>query len=224
MTDIFIPLALFDAASFFQWFVDNASYLFVFVFMIIESSFVPFPSEVVVPPAAYLACTKGDMNIFLVVLFATLGAIVGALINYYLSLWIGRPLVYKFADSRLGHACLIDRAKVDKAERYFDRHGAVSTFIGRLIPAVRQLISIPAGLSRMNIGVFVVFTGLGALVWNGVLAALGWWLSTVVSLDQLFGKVEEYNTYLSAAGLVIGAVCIAFILYRMLSKKKNQAL
>ncbi len=224
MTDIFIPLALFDAASFFQWFVDNASYLFVFVFMVIESSFVPFPSEVVVPPAAYLACTKGDMNIFLVVLFATLGAIVGALINYYLSLWIGRPLVYKFADSRLGHACLIDRAKVDKAERYFDRHGAVSTFIGRLIPAVRQLISIPAGLSRMNIGVFVIFTGLGALVWNGVLAALGWWLSTVVSLDQLFGKVEEYNTYLSAAGLVIGAVCVAFILYRMLSKKKNQAL
>lgn len=224
MTDIFIPLALFDAASFFQWFVDNASYLFVFVFMIIESSFVPFPSEVVVPPAAYLACTKGDMNIFLVVLFATLGAIVGALINYYLSLWIGRPLVYKFADSRLGHACLIDRAKVDKAERYFDRHGAISTFIGRLIPAVRQLISIPAGLSRMNIGVFVIFTGLGALVWNGVLAALGWWLSTVVSLDQLFGKVEEYNTYLSAAGLVIGVVCVAFILYRMLSKKKNQAL
>lgn len=224
MTDIFIPLALFDAASFFQWFVDNASYLFVFIFMVIESSFVPFPSEVVVPPAAYLACTKGDMNIFLVVLFATLGAIVGALINYYLSLWIGRPLVYKFADSRLGHACLIDRAKVDKAERYFDRHGAISTFIGRLIPAVRQLISIPAGLSRMNIGVFVVFTGLGALVWNGVLAVLGWWLSTVVSLDQLFGKVEEYNTYLSAAGLVIGAVCVAFILYRMLSKKKNQAL
>ena len=224
MTDIFIPLALFDAASFFQWFVDNASYLFVFVFMVIESSFVPFPSEVVVPPAAYLACTKGDMNIFLVVLFATLGAIVGALINYYLSLWIGRPLVYKFADSRLGHACLIDRAKVDKAERYFDRHGAISTFIGRLIPAVRQLISSPAGLSRMNIGVFVIFTGLGALVWNGVLAALGWWLSTVVSLDQLFGKVEEYNTYLSAAGLVIGAVCVAFILYRMLSKKKNQAL
>lgn len=224
MTDIFIPLALFDAASFFQWFVDNASYLFVFVFMVIESSFVPFPSEVVVPPAAYLACIKDDMNIFLVVLFATLGAIVGALINYYLSLWIGRPLVYKFADSRLGHACLIDRAKVDKAERYFDRHGAISTFIGRLIPAVRQLISIPAGLSRMNIGVFVIFTGLGALVWNGVLAALGWWLSTVVSLDQLFGKVEEYNTYLSAAGLVIGAVCVAFILYRMLSKKKNQAL
>lgn len=221
MTDLFIPLALFDAASFFQWFVDNASYLFVFVFMVIESSFIPFPSEVVVPPAAYLACTKGDMNIFLVVLFATAGAIVGALVNYYLSLWIGRPLVYKFANSRVGHACLINQEKVEKAEAYFDKHGAVSTFIGRLIPAVRQLISIPAGLSRMNVGIFVLFTGLGALVWNAVLAALGWWLSTMVSLDQLFGKVEEYNTYLSMAGLVIGAACVAFILYRLLSKKKH---
>ncbi len=224
MSGMFLPLAIFDAAEFFQWFVENASYLFVFVFMVIESSFVPFPSEVVVPPAAYLACTRGDdMNIFLVVLVATAGAIVGGLINYFLALWIGRPLVYKFADSRIGHACLIDREKVDKAERYFDRHGAVSTFVGRLIPAVRQLISIPAGLARMNLGVFVVFTGLGALVWNCILGAMGWWLSTMVSLEQLFVKVEEYNTYLSMGGLVIGAACVAFILYRMLSKKKTTA-
>ena len=144
---MFLPLALFDAAGFFQWFVENANYWFVFIFMVIESSFIPFPSEVVVPPAAYLASTRGDLNAWMVVLVATAGAIVGALINYYLSLWIGRPLVYKFADSRFGHACLIDRAKVDKAEKYFDKHGAASTFIGRLIPAVRQLISIPAGLS-----------------------------------------------------------------------------
>lgn len=223
MTDLFIPLALFDAAQFFQWFVENANYLFVFLFMAIESSFIPFPSEVVVPPAAYLACTRGDdMNIFVMVLVATAGAIVGALVNYFLSLWIGRPLVYKFADSRFGHACLIDRAKVDRAEKYFDEHGAVSTFIGRLIPAVRQLISIPAGLSRMNIWVFIVFTGLGALVWNGILAALGWWLSTMVSLDQLFAKVEEYNSYLSAAGLLIGLCCVGFIIYRFLSKKKTE--
>ncbi len=221
MTDIFIPLALFDAASFFQWFVENANYLFVFVFMVIESSFVPFPSEVVVPPAAYLACTRGDMDVCPVVLVATAGAIVGALVNYYLSLWIGRPLVYKFAESRVGHACLINREKVEKAEAYFDKHGAVSTFIGRLIPAVRQLISIPAGLSRMNIWVFIIFTGLGALVWNAILGAMGWWLSTMVSLDQLYSKVEEYNTYLSIAGVVIGAACVAFILYRMLSKKKE---
>lgn len=123
-----------DAAQFFQWFVENANYLFVFVFMMVESSFVPFPSEVVVPPAAYLACSNmgvgQDMNVFLVVLVATLGAMCGALINYYLALWVGRPVIYRFADSRIGHACLIDRAKVEKAERYFDKHGAISTFIG----------------------------------------------------------------------------------------------
>ena len=171
-----IPLAIFDASEFFQWFVDNANYWFVFIFMVVESSFIPFPSEVVVPPAAYLACRNfgvgADMNIWGVVAFATLGALVGAFINYYLALWVGRPVVYKFADSRLGHACLIDRAKVEKAEKYFDDHGAVSTFVGRLIPAIRQLISIPAGISRMNVGQFALFTALGALVWNSVLGGL----------------------------------------------------
>ena len=223
MLDLFVPLAIFDAASFFQWFVENASYWFVFIFMVIESSFIPFPSEVVVPPAAYLAAQRGDMNVFVVVLVATAGAIVGALINYYLSLWIGRPLVYRFANSRYGHACLIDQAKVEKAEKYFDKHGAISTFIGRLIPAVRQLISIPAGLARMNIGVFVIFTGLGALVWNGVLAWLGYWLSRWVPLDQLFATVEKYNSYLSYAGLFIGVVCVAFIVWRLINPKKKAA-
>lgn len=187
-----IPLAIFDASQFFQWFVENANYLFVFLFMVVESSFIPFPSEVVVPPAAYLACTNtgagSDMNIFMVVCFATLGALVGAFINYYIALWIGRPVVYAFADSRFGHMLMINRQKVDKAEAYFDKHGAISTFIGRLIPAIRQLISIPAGLSRMNIGQFAIFTGLGALVWNGILAALGYWLSTTVSPDQSFER------------------------------------
>ena len=223
MLDLFVPLAIFDAASFFQWFVENASYWFVFIFMVIESSFIPFPSEVVVPPAAYLAAQRGDMNVFVVVLEATAGAIVGALINYYLSLWIGRPLVYRFANSRYGHACLIDEAKVEKAEKYFDKHGAISTFIGRLIPAVRQLISIPAGLARMNVGVFVIFTGLGALMWNGVLAWLGYWLSRWVPLDQLFATVEKYNSYLSYAGLFIGLVCVAFIAWRLINPKKKAA-
>lgn len=221
MLDLFIPLALFDAAGFFQWFVENANYLFVFLFMVIESSFIPFPSEVIVPPAAYLAVTKGDMSLTLIVLAATAGAVGGALINYYLSLWIGRPLVYRFANSRFGHACLIDQAKVENAERYFDRHGAASTFIGRLIPAVRQLISIPAGLARMNVGVFVIFTGLGAMVWNAILAALGWWLAKIVPLDQLFGAVEKYNGYLSIAGLIIGVVCVGFIAYRLLFPQKT---
>ena len=210
---------MFDAASFFQWFVENANYLFVFVFMVIESSFIPFPSEVVVPPAAYLACTKGDLNVCVIVLFATLGAIVGALINYYLAVWIGRPVVYKFANSRWGRLCLIDQAKVEKAERFFYDHGAISTFVGRLIPAVRQLISIPAGLSRMNIGVFVLFTALGALIWNVILALLGFWLGGVVPLDNLFETVEEYNQYLTWAGIAIGVIFVFFIAWTLLKPR-----
>lgn len=216
---------MFDAAEFFQWFIQNANYLFVFVFMMIESSFIPFPSEVVVPPAAYLACTHtgagSDMNVFLVALVATLGALCGAFINYFLALWVGRPVIYRFADSRLGHACLIDRVKVDKAERYFDDHGAISTFIGRLIPAVRQLISIPAGLSRMNIGVFSLFTFLGAGVWNGILAIVGWQLSIHVKPAQLFEAVEKYNSYLSWAGYGLLAVCIIYILFKALKRRQS---
>ncbi len=220
-----ITLSLFDASQFFQWFVDNANYLFVFIFMLVESSFIPFPSEVVVPPAAYLACTNtgagSDMNIFMVVVMATLGALCGAFVNYFLALWIGRPVVYKFADSRFGHACMINREKIEKAEAYFDKHGAISTFIGRLIPAIRQLISIPAGIARMNIGQFAVFTTLGALVWNAILAVLGYWLSLNVSPDQLFSKVEEYNKYLTWAGYGIALVCLVFILWNAFKPKKR---
>lgn len=220
-----ILTALFDAAEFFQWFIENANYLFVFLFMTIESSFIPFPSEVVVPPAAYLACTNtgagSDMNIFVVVIVATLGALCGAFINYFLAMWVGRPIVYAFADSRLGHACLIDRAKVDKAEKYFDEHGAVSTFVGRLIPAIRQLISIPAGLAKMNIGVFALFTALGALVWNAVLGGLGYWLSLHVAPADLFEKVEQYNGYLTYAGYGLLAICVIYIGYNAFKKNKK---
>lgn len=216
MLDFITLLAIFDPASIMEKFLTADAgmvYLLVLVFMIIESSFIPFPSEVIVPPAAYLACTSHEVNIVAVVLIATAGAIIGALINYYLSVWIGRPIVYKFANSRFGHACLIDEAKVRHAEDYFDRHGAISTFVGRLIPAVRQLISIPAGLARMNVGKFVIYTGLGALTWNVVLGALGWWLGTIVPREQLFAKVEEYNDYLTYAGLALGVVCVIIILY-----------
>nr|WP_289712892.1 DedA family protein [uncultured Muribaculum sp.] len=220
-------LQLFDANDFFSWFVDNANYWFVFVFMIIESSFIPFPSELVVPPAAYLAMQQGSsMNIYMVVVVATLGALVGALINYYLALWIGRPVVYAFANSRLGHILLLDSEKVNKAEQYFDKHGAISTFIGRLIPAVRQLISIPAGLARMNIGTFSIFTSLGALTWNVILALLGYLLFKFFQFDtkqELLDKVEEYNAYLTYFGYGIGIICVLFILYNVLKphSKKN---
>ena len=219
-----IPLAIFDASTFFQWFVENANYMFVFVFMVIESSFIPFPSEVVVPPAAYLACTDAGagagMNVFGVVIVATLGALVGAFINYYLALWIGRPVVYAFSESRVAHALLIDREKVEKAEIYFDKHGAISTFIGRLIPAIRQLISIPAGIARMNVFQFAFYTFLGALVWNSILGFLGYWLSETVSPEQLFDKVEEYNRYLTWGGYILAGLCVIFILWNAFKRKK----
>ena len=202
-----------------ELFVENASYFLVFLFMVIESSFIPFPSEVVVPPAAYLAVTKGDMNVFVIVVVATLGALAGALINYGLSVWLGRPIVYAFADSRLGHACLIDRAKVEKAEKYFDDHGAMSTFIGRLIPAVRQLISIPAGIARMNLWVFSVFTALGALVWNCILAGLGYWLGKTVPLSMLYESVESNNGYFTAAGWILCLLCVLYIIWQAVRKK-----
>ena len=210
-----------EITELFLWVEAHLNYFWITVLMAIESSFIPFPSEVVVPPAAYFASTEGsNLNIYLVVVFATMGALIGALVNYYLSVWIGRPLVYKFANSRFGHMCLIDEAKVEKAEQYFDKHGAISTFIGRLIPAVRQLISIPAGLARMNLAKFVLFTSLGAGVWNIVLASLGYWLSTFILKDQLYAQIEHYNQYLTYGGYGIGVIVVLFIIYNAFKKKK----
>lgn len=221
-----IPLAIFDAQLFVEWFTNNATYLFVFLFMTLESSFIPFPSEVVVPPAAYVACTGigagADMNIWLVIIFATLGALAGAFINYYLAMWVGRPIVYRFADTRFAHACLINREKVDKAEAYFDKHGAASTFFGRLIPVIRQLISIPAGIARMNIGTFAFFTFLGGLIWNGILAALGYWLSLSIPPEDLFSKVEEYNKYLTWGGFVLAGLIVAYLLWNAFKPSKKR--
>ncbi len=217
-----ITLQIFDAHEFFNWFVENANYWFVFIFMVIESSFIPFPSELVVPPAAYLAMQQGSsMNIYLVTLTATAGALVGALINYYLALWVGRPIVYRFANSRVGHLFMINEEKVEKAEKYFDEHGEASTFFGLLIPVIRQLISLPAGIARMNIFSFMIFTSLGALVWNIALAVLGYFLSTIVPLPQLYTKVEEYNDYLTYFGYGIGILCLIYILYRIFVPQKK---
>lgn len=213
------------ATDFFNWFCENANYWFVFIFMIIESSFIPFPSELVVPPAAYLALQANtDMNIYMIILVATAGALVGAYINYYLALWLGRPIIYRFVDSRLGHILLLDKTKVEKAEQYFDKKGALSTFIGRLIPGIRQLISIPAGLARMNFNKFTIFTTLGALIWNIALAAVGYLLTTIPGIEtkeQLLSKIEEYNHYLTYAGLAIGGICIIFIIWNLIKPKHS---
>ena len=200
----------------------NLNYWWVFFFMAVESSFIPFPSEVVVPPAAFLSLMSDNpMNIFLVVVVATLGADLGALVNYYLARWLGRPIIYRFADSRLGHMCLIDRAKVEHAEAYFCEHGAASTFFGRLVPAVRQLISIPAGLAGMHIGKFLLFTTLGAAVWNSVLALLGYIIHTQTDLKTTREVAELAARYSHEIGYGILAVAIfvvAFLIYKGVKK------
>ena len=208
--------------SLIQFCLDHLNYWTVMLFMTIESSFIPFPSEAVVPPAAWKAAVSGDMNVALVVVFATLGALIGAFINYYLAVWLGRPIVYKFANSRVGHMCLIDEAKVQNAERYFDEHGAVSTFVGRLVPAVRQLISIPAGLARMSLGRFVLYTSLGAGVWNAILAALGYYMSTIPGMqteEAVMNKVKEYSSEIGIVFIVLAVLIVAYLVYKGLKKK-----
>ena len=186
--------------------------------MAIESSFIPFPSEVVVPPAAYMAAATGEMNIWLVVFFATLGALIGAFVNYGLALWLGKPIVYRFANSRLGHMCLLDEQKVVKAEQFFVRYGAVATLVGRLVPAVRQLISIPAGLAKMNLAKFALYTSIGAGLWNCVLAVLGYYLESVVPEEQLIETVTTYSHEIGYTIMAIVAVALVFILYKGLKK------
>ncbi|MBR0043057.1 MAG: DedA family protein [Bacteroides sp.] len=211
-----------ESVAFIQWCLDHLNYWTITLLMTIESSFIPFPSEVVVPPAAYKAAVGDSMNVYLVVLCATLGADLGALINYFLAKWLGRPIVYKFANSRFGHMCLIDEAKVQHAEEYFDKHGALSTFIGRLIPAVRQLISIPAGLAKMKLGTFLLYTTLGAGIWNSILAAIGYYLSTVPGIEteeQLLAKVTEYSHELGYIFIGIGAFVVGYLIYKGAKKK-----
>lgn len=208
-----------ESVQFIQWCLDNLNYWTITLLMAIESSFIPFPSEVVVPPAAYKAAASGELNIWLVIFFATVGAIIGALVNYYLALWLGKPIVYKFANSRIGHMCLLDQKKVETAEEFFRKHGAVATLIGRLVPAVRQLISIPAGLAKMGIAKFVAFTALGAGIWNAVLATLGWYLESIVPEDQLISTVTEYSHEIGYIIIAIVAVALGYIIYKGVKKR-----
>ena len=208
------------------WYSAHMNYASITALMAVESSFIPFPSEVVIPPAAFVAgqpdsvlCTTGNypVDVLLIILFGTLGAMIGAIINYGLSVWLGRIVIYKFADSRLGHLCLLSGEKIQRAEEYFREKGNVSTFVGRFIPGIRQLISIPAGLSRMHFGAFLWWTFLGAFIWNCILAILGYVAAGQMSL------IKEYSHELSVAILILLGVVILYYLIRWIIKKRVKA-
>ncbi len=183
----------------------------IILLMAIESSFIPFPSEIIIPPAAYLA-SQGQMNIFLVVIFGIAGSLIGAIINYYIAYFLGRAIVYKIADHKISNVLLISSKKVEKAEKYFLEYGNISTFIGRLIFAVRQLISLPAGFSKMNFKNFVLYTTLGSGTWVIILAILGYYFGTYQ--DLFFQYYKEISI------LFIVAVCFVLV-YRSYKKKQN---
>ena len=199
--------------------LSNLNYGTILLLMLLESTVIPVPSELVVAPAAYHAA-GGHLNVLLVVLFATIGADLGASINYVVALYVGRPVIYKFANSKWGKMCLLNQEKVEKSERYFDDHGIVATLTGRLIPGIRHLISIPAGLARMNYWKFLLYTTLGAGCWHAILAGLGWYLHTIVPEEQLNDKIEEYAEYIKIFIIALVVIAIGWFAVRHIMKKK----
>lgn len=200
--------------------LSNLSYPVVFFLMLLESTVIPVPSELVVSPAAYHAA-DGSMNIWLVILFATIGADCGATINYIAGKYLGRPIIYSFANSKWGHMCLLNQKKVEQSERYFDNHGMVATITGRLLPGIRHLISIPAGMARMNYWKFLLFTTIGAGLWNCILAALGLYLHTIVPESQLNEKIEEYGEYIKIALVALVIVAVLFFVIKKICVNKK---
>jgi membrane protein DedA with SNARE-associated domain len=201
--------------------LSNLNYGTILFLMLLESTVVPVPSEFVVTPAAYHAA-GGHLDVFLVILFATIGADLGASINYVVAYYVGRPVIYRFANSKWGKMCLLNQEKVEKSEKYFDDHGIVATLTGRLIPGIRHLISIPAGLAKMNYWKFLLYTTIGAGVWHGILASLGWYLHTIVPEDQLNDKITEYAEYIKLVIVGLVVIAIGYFVIQHLLKRKNK--
>lgn len=195
-----------------DWYMQNMNYYTITFLMAIESSFIPFPSEIVIPPAIWKAAS-GELNMYLVVLFATLGSMIGAIFNYVLALWLGRAIVYSLVETKVGKLLLLSRTKIEHAEAYFIRHGRSSTFIGRLVPGIRQLISIPAGLAKMNIKQFLLFTALGSGMWNIILAVLSFFL---------YKKQDLLKEYMHELSYILLTVGIAFVIYLIAKYRKKK--
>jgi len=191
--------------------ISDAGYLGISLLMTIESSFIPFPSEIVIPPAAYLA-QQGEMNIFLVIFFGIIGSLLGASINYFLAYTLGRKVIYSLANCNFFKFLFINKEKVMKAENYFLKYGNLSTFIGRFVPAIRQLISIPAGFSKMNFKSFILYTFLGSGIWVTILAILGYSFGS--NQDIIF----KYSNQISLLFVIFALILIVFIVI----KKKNE--
>jgi membrane protein DedA with SNARE-associated domain len=194
-----------------DWYMSHINYGTITILMAIESSFIPFPSEIVIPPAAWKAA-QGELNVFLVAAFGTLGALIGALFNYYISYFLGRKIIYSLSDTKLAHLMMINRQSVEKAERYFIKNGNISTLIGRLVPAVRQLISIPAGLARMKMKPFLLYTLLGSGIWNIILTVLGY---SMYSQKEL---LESYYKEISYGFLILGLLFVAYLIFKAFRK------
>ena len=190
-------------ADFAQWLLATVfdwGYLGVFLLMAVESSFVPFPSEIILIPAGVLIA-DGKMNLYLVFLVSILGSLFGALINYYLAMFVGRRFL-----NRYGKYFFVSQNSLERMDNFFENHGHISTFTGRLIPGIRQLISIPAGLSKMNLKIFLVYTGAGAGVWSIILIALGYFIGKNQELISIYLKEITIATLLSVILLIAGYV------------------
>jgi membrane protein DedA with SNARE-associated domain len=202
--------------------LGNLNYGTILFLMLLESTVIPVPSEFVVTPAAYHAA-GGNLDVFLVILFATIGADLGASINYVVAYYVGRPVIYRFANSKWGKMCLLNQEKVEKSEKYFDDHGIVATLTGRLIPGIRHLISIPAGLAKMNYWKFLLYTTIGAGAWHAILAGLGWYLHSIVPEDQLNDKITEYADYIKYAIIALVLLAVAYFTLKYYLKRRKSA-
>jgi membrane protein DedA with SNARE-associated domain len=206
--------------AFFQemitWYMEHVTYWTITLMMAIESTFVPLPSEIVIPPAAYKAA-NGELNIFLVILSGTLGALTGALFNYFFAKLLGNRLLMQFAKTRLARLMMVNAATIEKSERYFEKHGKISTLIGRLVPGIRHLISLPAGLANMNLKDFILYTVIGSMSWNIILALMGYFFYTQKEL------LNKYFSHISIGLLALGGLYVGYLIYKGVRKKKTNA-